>query len=173
MTTTQPAQPGRRRLIQAGVATTGAAYVAPQILKTAIAGANTRVYVSFKIESSGVDAVNGRDPSCGPGFNDALVAAGPTGTTGTTDASVVSIDKGGVGYEGAAITAGPGCELLFVGFKAGRGCYWPGSGTKEGDDAEAYVTISDDKRTATIKSPDHNISHMTFVVCCLGSPRQI
>jgi hypothetical protein len=169
------ASPSRRRLIKTGVAATGVAFVAPQILNTAVAGAETMTCYGFKIGEGNLNPGPPiSDPACDGSFNSNLNAAFEGSTTNLDSASgqaLVSVTSGGLGQANATVEiTSANCTFAFAGFKAADACF---------DDSGDSVTISGGGKTATIVSPDQggppgpavaNISHMTFVVCCTGSP---
>ena len=171
------ASPSRRRLLKAGVATTGAAYIAPQILNTAVAGAQTTTCYGFKIGNGTLNPNGPSDPSCNTPFNNELAAAFPSGATVNLNQAagqaLVSVTSGGLNQLNATIeVTSANCVFSFVGFKAANPCY---------TDSHPSVTISNGGKTATIVSPPRQrpngttrppaeISHITLVVCCTGSP---
>lgn len=170
--TTGEASPSRRRLLKTGVAATGAAYIAPQILNTAVAGAQTTTCYAFKIGSGIINPgppIN--DPSCDSGFNGELAAAatGTISTNQTAGLALINITAGGLGQQSITVeVTGAGCTLAFFGAKAGNSCY---------PTSDASVSITNGGKTGTFVSPDRpgppgpaDISHMTLVVCCTGSP---
>jgi len=172
----EPMTTSRRKLLGAGIATTGAAYVAPQILSTAVAGAQTETCYAFKIEASGIeDESDLNDRSCSDAFNAAFATAGAgkTGILGAAPASAYTVTFGGVGANNATITAGANCTFLFAGFKAADSCFW-NNNMRDGSPGPGFqddgVTISADGKTVLIESEEAAISHMVFLVCCVGSP---
>ncbi len=164
----------RRKLIGAGLATTGAAYVAPQILSTAVAGAQSQTCYAFKIEGNNTSCVGEsdlNDSGCGANFNAAFAGAGSRlNVQGCPPAGTIDVTEGGINSEaGATIEAGPNCTFVFAGFKAGNACYWPGGSEGNGIDTGASVVIGGDTKSVRIES-SRGISHMVFIVCCSGSP---
>lgn len=166
------ASPSRRRLIKTGVAATGVAFVAPQILNTAVAGAMTTTCYAFKLQTNNVcsgdlNPSGPNDPSCDAAFNSQLASAANAGDTLSLDcaagAALVNVDSGGQGTNGSTISVtGDNCVLTFAGFKAANTCYANG---------DPSVVIAGDDKSVTFTTPGPQaISHMTFVVCCTGSP---
>ena len=85
---TDEMMPGRRRLLAGGAAATGVDYVAPQVLRTAAAGAMTATVYVFKLSLSSGCFTSGlvpgpSDTECDAAFNTALAAA--VGAAGAED----------------------------------------------------------------------------------------
>lgn len=146
----------RRTLIKRGVAATGAAYIAPQVLHMSVAGAQTTTCHAVKYEPNCNALGPNLDPSCDAAFNNAIAAAlGGNANAGCPAPLTVN----GVGTNNATVSVTRAdCTLSFVGFKAAQTCSYTGG-----------VTIAGDGKSATIASPDNAISHITVVVCCTSS----
>ncbi len=200
MTGDEPIRTDRRKLLKAGLATTGAAYAVPQILNTTAAGAQTTVCYGVKLEESspgsGSTSCTGLDfgtatpdPSCGTNFNTALsgVLGVSPGASSPHCAWMTNVTFVGANTAFSwtettdqTITIPDNCEFAFVGFKAGQGCYWiipPGTSvSSEGTvDPGVFINLSNGNKTATIGTTSSggtakDISHLTLAICCTGSP---
>lgn len=173
MSAENPAGVDRRTLLKRGAIATGAATVAPQILRASVAGAQTTICHAVKYEPNCAALGPSLDPSCPAAMNNEIAAAlGGAPNQGCPAPITVS----GVNTATGTITVtDPACEIRFVGFKAGNegpsngGCYWrgPNGPGQSGNDPGAVVTLT--PTSATIASPLHDISHITVVVCCTAS----
>lgn len=183
------ASPSRRRLLKAGVATTGAAYIAPQILNTAVAGAQTSSCYVMKFEGSGSSGLTGpswdNSDKCGT-FN-AAITNSFMGTLQSGVAPGTTVSPGPAGGEVDTVVQIPtGCEFRLVGWKSATAFFWKTNTTSGLADNAASSKANCESEsvtsesivfdlaaaggpTATIK-PNQGVSHVTLVICCTGSP---
>ena len=162
----------RRRLLTGGAAATGAAYLAPQILRTAAAGAMTATVYVFKLALGGSCSAAGlvagpSDPACDAAFNSALQAAASGSgnlVIGCPPAGIISsslnVRSGDVSILGA------NCTLAFLGVSTTAGdCYPPG--TVPGD---AVLIDADEKGGCYVLDSSDSFDALIVAVRCVGSP---
>ncbi len=162
----------RRRLLTGGAAATGAAYIAPQLLRTAAAGAMTGTVYVFKLALGGGCSTAGltagpADVGCDATFNGALQAAtSGTGTVviGCPPAGIISsnlnVQSGDVSILGA------NCTLVFLGVSTTAGdCHPPG--TVPGD---VVLIDADQKGGCYVLDSSESFDALIVAVHCVGSP---
>ncbi len=179
------ARTDRRTLIKGGIAATSAAYAAPQILRTGVAGAQTSLCYVMKFQSSGNSSLTGpnwdNSDNCGQfntaignSFMGSLVGGIPPGTMVVPSPNGAEVPH--------TVTIPPGCEFRLVGWKAATGFFWKTNTTsglvdfsassQSGCPAAPAITteaITFSGQTATI-APRQGVSHVVVVICCPGSP---
>lgn len=160
--------PGRRRLLLGGVATTGAAYVAPQVLHMAVAGAQAATVHVFKLDNTGCNtsglAAGPTDADCDAAFNAALsgsVVGQGTLTIGCPPAGVATPN---LGVTSGEVVVGPNCTVLFAGVLTNQGtCYASGQ-------AGGEVLIEPDEKSACyVLAGGETFASITLAVRCVGS----
>ncbi len=121
----------RRTMLRTGVAATGAAYVAPQILRTAVAGANSTTTYFFSVDQRGcVDNVveNVGVASCDSAFNgdigNAVAAAMNPMFACPSTMGLVTVSGFG---EAGTVTVGANATLVFLGVVADGNCVTGGT----------------------------------------------
>ncbi len=162
----------RRRLLTGGAAATGAAYIAPQLLRTAAAGAMTATVYVFKLALGGSCSIAGlaagpSDPGCDAAFNTALQAA-----TSGADNLVIGCPPAGIissslnVRSGDVSILGANCTLVFLGVSTTAGtCHPPG--TVPGD---AVLIDADGKGGCYVLDATESFDALIVAVRCVGSP---
>lgn len=152
-----------------GSAMTGAAYVAPQILSTAVAGAQTATVYVFKFTSAGcVTTGIGAGPNnvdCDMAFNNSLQTAVSGQGTVTIACPPAGFATPNVGVTAGEITVGASCIIVFAGVSTNQGtCYTTGH-------PDDIVLIDPDQKGACYVLPEgETFSAFTIALRCDGSP---
>ena len=161
----------RRRLLAAGAATTGVAYVAPQVLGTAVAGAMTATIHVFKLSLGGGCSTAGlvagpSDTDCDAAFNSALssdvAAAGGTVVIGCPPAGSISSN---LNVTSGDVSLGANCTLVFLGVGTASGtCHPPGSA------GDPVLIDADEKGGCYVLPEGETFGFLTVAIRCVGSP---
>ena len=169
----------RRRLLKGGAATASAAYVAPQIVRTAVAGAQTTTCYMYGVDGNGCSG----DPASLDGFDSTiftqLMAVAPLGTLDRNPctADPAGLDALSLGGNEVTITVGAGCEIraVAVADEDGRTLVGTINTTVGGyDTATTGGFIGGitrvDFTNITVSSNLDTIASVAVTVCCTGSP---
>ncbi len=176
----------RRRLLKAGAAAAGGAFVVPQILNTTAAGAQTETCYRFAevitptlggenqdcTDISGIQNLNGNGPLC-PGFVTALngVVAGLPSVL--DECPPAPLDFSPLTRAGGTIELPAGCRFEFAGIALAQlfgqpniACAWAG-----GDQTAGSASIGPENTASFSISniADNVVTAFVFVVCCTGS----
>jgi hypothetical protein len=169
----------RRRLLKTGLATTGAAYVAPQILKTSVAGAMTTTLYSFRVDPATGTCIGGAfgfptppaGSPCSP-FPTVLGNAIIGGTLHSDTCPPSGSFSAVVGPGSVALTAQAGATFTFAGY-LGAGCVWTTAGAGLPlDNATASAEISADMKVANFldRGDFQPSDFLLLVISVTGSP---
>jgi hypothetical protein len=152
-----------------GSAVTGAAYVAPQILSTAVAGAQTATVYVFKYTSAGCVttgiSAGPNDADCDMAFSNTLQADVAGEGTVNISCPPAGFATSNVGVTAGEVTAGATCMVVFAGVSTNQGtCYTTGH-------RDDIVLIDADMKGACYVLPEgETFSAFTIALRCDGSP---
>jgi hypothetical protein len=155
----------RRQLLAGGAAVAGAAYVAPQVLRRSVAGAQSVTCYAAKVEVPGncEGEADLNDSGCDVPFNASLAAAGAGATVVDGCGELVV----GQASEGVITVTVLGCnapDIRFVGAKFGNDCY-AGSGSPPA--AVGAITVGANGFSATRgQGTGNGLSHAVVLWCC-------
>ena len=172
----------RRRLLKGGAALTGAAYVAPAVLNTAVAGASTTTCYVYGVDGDGcsalIESLDGLDGTVATAL---MGAATDTLDTSPCTANPAGLVAGNIlGFEDATFSVASNCSILAVAVGVGR-AYFFGVAAAVGDGYDVTSTLPNGV-TGGIRRPDGNrqrvtvsvsggfIDSLAVTVCCTGSP---
>ena len=172
----------RRRLLQGGAALTGAAYVAPALLNTAVAGASTHTCYVYGVGGRGCTA----DIASLDGLDSTVSAALIAAATDSLDQSPCVANPAGLvagdilGFEDATFAVASNCSILAVAVGVGSN-YLYGVAADVGDGYDITSTLPNGVNVAILRPDGHRrritvsvsggfIGSLAVTVCCTGSP---
>ena len=173
----------RRRLLKGGAALTGAAYVAPAVLNTAVAGASTTKCYVYGFSSGGCTADVASLPGMGSMVASALLGAASTPSTERDPCTVnpAGLSNAVIGQSAIEISVDANCEILAVAASSFplEGVHPllvatadPASAGYDVTTTGAYVggiARLNGRRHIRVSS-NASIVAIAFTICCTGSP---